>query len=394
MRKNKGFTLLEIIIALIIIGALVTTALVSYKSVVEKSKSAEAVINAGTIRQAEETQKLDKGAYVAAESTQEINERLGLDIKPKYYEYKVVGVTDDDFIVIAQRIGEEIKAGELSSASTILAMNKSGVVSSGYGGYLGTGGTGTAGGIGGAGTGSTGGLGGISGGSGGTGGSSGGTSGTGSSGGGSSGGGGSTTPVYNTELADALNVLKSSQVGIYFYNLIQEKNISVVYENLNSLGTNVAGLYVPTWWFHLYPQGSLPGKTPNTFYVDISLKTKWSATAVATVLIHELTHADYNHNTEKWVAETTARLSVGRDDLNWAWDAVDSQMVLLDSQDQEYNAFKQAVLLWDEMHGSEVNNELDDLLAKYNQDKEGGSVLKQEVVSRYAKYEPYNIIEE
>ena len=79
-------------------------------------------------------------------------------------------------------------------------------------------------------------------------------------------------------------------------------------------------------------------------------------------------------------------MGVERSELNWSWDSYANEYVLEDSQDQEYNAFVNAVLLWKEIRGSQTNEELDGLAALYDQ---GGSVLKDEVISRYSEYAPY-----
>jgi len=57
MRK-KGFTLLELLIVVIIIGILASIALPQYTATIEKARSGEAVINIGTIRVA-----LDRSWY-------------------------------------------------------------------------------------------------------------------------------------------------------------------------------------------------------------------------------------------------------------------------------------------------------------------------------------------
>jgi hypothetical protein len=68
---------------------------------------------------------------------------------------------------------------------------------------------------------------------------------------------------------------------------------------------------------------------------------------------------------------------------------VRGEYILGDSQDQEYMAFRQMVLFWREVKGSQTNTSLDDLLSKYEQDEEGGTFLKEEVISRYSDYPPY-----
>jgi len=62
---KKGFTLLELIVVIIIIGILATLGLTQYTSVVEKGRSAEAKAILGELRTAEVAYKLDKAAYTS-----------------------------------------------------------------------------------------------------------------------------------------------------------------------------------------------------------------------------------------------------------------------------------------------------------------------------------------
>jgi len=87
---RKGFTLLEVLIVVIIIGILAAIALPQYSATIEKSKSAEAVTNVGSIRAA-----LDRYWYQNGSITTSLD---GLDIDNpnnvtnKLYTYSI---TDD-----------------------------------------------------------------------------------------------------------------------------------------------------------------------------------------------------------------------------------------------------------------------------------------------------------
>lgn len=61
----KGFTLIEIIVVMIIVGILATLGLTQYTKLVEKGRTAEAKSILGSIRTAEEAYKLEKGVYTA-----------------------------------------------------------------------------------------------------------------------------------------------------------------------------------------------------------------------------------------------------------------------------------------------------------------------------------------
>jgi hypothetical protein len=184
-----------------------------------------------------------------------------------------------------------------------------------------------------------------------------------------------------------LGVLQNSPVGLYFYNLFVEKAISVVYQDLTPLGA--LGMYVPTYWPELYPGGPFPS---NTVYLDSTAGSSWTKEALAAVLIHEAIHADYDHYTDKWVEATVERYGIDASELNWSPNPATGEMVLLDSVDQEYNAFVQAALLWQEVKGSQTNEELDYILALYLHDQENGTMdLYAQVAMLYGGLPPYQV---
>lgn len=416
MRKNSaGFTLLEIVIVVIVVAVLLALAAASYYKIIIKSEDSEALVNLKAIRDAEMAHQSASGTYLNATNTTEINSKLSFsEIADKIFTYKVVNATAETFVAIAERLKPDLN-GE--SKPIILAMYMDGTsaysspsVSSGAataggaGGYLGggSGGGGSGGGSGGGiGFGSSGGFGGtggsggsgVSGGSGSggyegsgslSGGSSSGTSG-GSTGGGGSGSGGSVNPIIPSAfIDDIVGVLKDAQNGSYFYTLMQEKNVNVTFADLPP---NVGGQYVPSWWLDFYPNDPY---IANTVYLSNALAAAWTKEEFSSILVHELTHADYSHNTEKWVADTIERLGVAREDLSWCRDPVTLEYVLGDSIDQEYNAFKQMVLLWREVRGSQRIYALDTLLSYYTMDEAYGTdLLYSYVASAYAGYPPY-----
>lgn len=379
MKTKNGFTLIEIIITLVIIGVLTALSIGYYSHIKDKAKNSEAVITAGNIRSAELANKMAGGSYVAANTTEEINQLLPVGVEPKDYEYRIVGVSDENFLILATKID----TGEI-----VVAMDKDGLLHLGGGsgspGYPPTGG-GSSGSSGGGSGGSGGDTGGIGGGS--SGGGSGGTGG-GSSGGSSSGGSGSSSssetsvgPSATTEvsLLTALSLLQNTTYGDALYDLIIANNIGITYANLGG----ALGLWIPSWWLHLYPEDNV---TPNTIYISSDIGTTWSAEAIAAVIVHEANHADYTYNTEKWVTLTTEHFSIDRSKLNWLSDPVAGGTVLGDSIDQEYNCFVQEALFWNEKRGTQSNEELDFIWNEYNL---GGTELYDDVVTAYEGYKPY-----
>lgn len=322
MRKLKGFTLIELAVTVVIILIVTGVGIIAYVGYVEHAKTAEALVNLGAIRTAENVNKMTCGTYVPADNVEQINERLSLEIVPKYYEYRVAGVTDDNFLVIATRISQDVLADSLGMASVVISMDKNGAIANGFGDYtnLGGGGTGT-GGTGGTGTGSGGEPSGTGGGSpggygspGGGSGTSVGGAGTGGGGGGSAGGGGGTgvgsgviyanvEPVaYSADISTALDMLSSvsglnitytsaegqtitsDSVG-YYLSLAQEENIPIEYN---------ADM----------PDSILGGWSPDNQDIELNELMKTSpgfpTEAVASIILHELVHADYFYNSDKW----------------------------------------------------------------------------------------------
>lgn len=315
--KKRAFTVLELTITLIVICVLVGMALMSYQLYVEKAKSGEAIVNVGAIRKAEEMYRLLKGEYINADNADEISQRLSLEITPKFYEYRIVGATADNFLVVARRIGENLGeylgSGAIPSELMVVAMDKTGGVSNtDLFATTGGQGAGTTGG-----GGSWGGVSGITSWIGGTPGSgTGGT--TGGGGGGSSGGGtgggelpqatGGSIPqpvVYSAEIQAALEKVASvgskfiyiSESGVsvegdsgqYYYDLIQEKNINVAYIQMN-----------PSWLGYW-------SSSDNLIAINESLKTDpgWPTETISAIITHEATHADYSYNPATWVNRIT-----------------------------------------------------------------------------------------
>ena len=119
--KKKGFTLIEILVAVIIIGVLAAIALPSYMRSMEKSKAANPITNLGSIAKAQNAYKLGTSHYtnnvgkldISLKDNTNGEDADGSTFESEYFTYKVYG--DDKAAATATRKNvDEDKIYELS----------------------------------------------------------------------------------------------------------------------------------------------------------------------------------------------------------------------------------------------------------------------------------------
>ncbi|MFA6217206.1 MAG: prepilin-type N-terminal cleavage/methylation domain-containing protein [Candidatus Omnitrophota bacterium] len=121
---KKGFTLIELIIVIIIIGVLATLAVPQYLKSTERAKAAKAKHAMGIIAQAEKMYRADNDTYInIAEGTANTSPGLGdfseigdIDLDPDW-TYDITDADTDSFTLIAVRVdgnnaGEQISLTE------------------------------------------------------------------------------------------------------------------------------------------------------------------------------------------------------------------------------------------------------------------------------------------
>lgn len=75
--NRRGFTLIELIIVVVIIGILATAGMISYRSAIVKSKAGKAKHNIALIGQAEEIWNIDNAGYRTVSWGQAVDARVG-----------------------------------------------------------------------------------------------------------------------------------------------------------------------------------------------------------------------------------------------------------------------------------------------------------------------------
>ena len=77
--RNKGFTLLELLIVVIVIAVLATIALPQFTNVAEQGRASKARANLNTMAGAERTNEATTGSYLAAATEAAILTNFGVD---------------------------------------------------------------------------------------------------------------------------------------------------------------------------------------------------------------------------------------------------------------------------------------------------------------------------
>jgi len=106
---KKGFTLLELLVVVVIIGILATIALPQYTATIEKARSGEAVINIGAIRVALDRYWYQNGSMPADDNFALLDVDNPNNIVNKLYMYSFkdngTSSTKRKYSVIATRVG-------------------------------------------------------------------------------------------------------------------------------------------------------------------------------------------------------------------------------------------------------------------------------------------------
>ena len=120
-KKNRGFTLIEILVAVLILSLLVAIAVPSYMRAVERSRTSDPINTLKSIAKAEQVQKLRVGEYT--NQTQNLDLELrdypagntvaGDTFEGQYYTYKVYG-EDEAAATAGRKTTDEADFYELS----------------------------------------------------------------------------------------------------------------------------------------------------------------------------------------------------------------------------------------------------------------------------------------
>lgn len=109
-RSRQAFAIIEILIAIIILGILAAIALPDYSKSIEKSRGKNGEVNLISIYNAQKRYRLDNGNYYTCApcNPSTINSALDVHIDDPYFTYEIKSESGSGYRVIARRISQGI----------------------------------------------------------------------------------------------------------------------------------------------------------------------------------------------------------------------------------------------------------------------------------------------
>lgn len=105
-RPKQGFTLMEVLIVIVVLGVLVGLAVPNYFRTVEKTRSNEAIANLKTIHMGQKIYRVDNNTfYGPSSSLSSINQNLNTDVTEEFYSLAITHADATTFEATASRVG-------------------------------------------------------------------------------------------------------------------------------------------------------------------------------------------------------------------------------------------------------------------------------------------------
>ena len=133
-RNTQGFTLLEIIIVIIIVGVLASLALPRFFRTVEYSRSTEALTSLNAIRQSMERCYLQRNAYTTCNAFANLDLEDPATSPNNHFDYAFTAATANSFTITATRNTSD---GGAVTDTVVLTNNATTITRSGTGAFSG-----------------------------------------------------------------------------------------------------------------------------------------------------------------------------------------------------------------------------------------------------------------
>ena len=106
--SSAGFSLMELIITIVILGILTSMAIPTYNKAVEKSRASEAFVNLEIINMAQKIRRVDTGKFASGpiKGVTKINAELSTEMEDEFYDFELLkakGKASDKYQATATR---------------------------------------------------------------------------------------------------------------------------------------------------------------------------------------------------------------------------------------------------------------------------------------------------
>lgn len=104
--RRGGFTMMEVLIAVVIVGVLAGLAVPNYFKTVEKAKSSEATANLKALHLGQKIYKVDNNSYYGPSNNLDaINTNLNIDLTEENYDLAITAASAAAYTATASRNG-------------------------------------------------------------------------------------------------------------------------------------------------------------------------------------------------------------------------------------------------------------------------------------------------
>lgn len=131
MRKQiSGFTLIELMIVLVIVGILATIALPAYQDYVRKSRRAEAISLMLDLQLTQEKYRANNISYASSLAAMGVNSTyISNQVSASYYTISATSATNNTYTISAVAVGKQANDNQYGTACTTLTINQSNIKS-------------------------------------------------------------------------------------------------------------------------------------------------------------------------------------------------------------------------------------------------------------------------
>ncbi len=119
--RSSGFTLTEMMVVILLVGALAVVAVPIYDRYIRQTKGAEARAMIAAIAAAEKAYGERNGTFVAASTPQDFLDKLKVDVKESgRFDYKVDGVSGKNTFAVTATVNANGVSDGLPSGGTVV----------------------------------------------------------------------------------------------------------------------------------------------------------------------------------------------------------------------------------------------------------------------------------